>query len=201
MKPKLWNVLPVIVGLSLVALALFAFAATPAQATGQDTCPDGNGWTKINSGDLSQYPVEGADEYCFKAGNWVIDYIPEGGFGQEGSCNDGPQYCELSHWAYHMPEATATPVPPTDTPVPPTETPTEPPPTETPPGPTETPTEGPSPTPTDTPEEPEPTPTKTPKEPPEIPPSGGGWGFFIAALGLPAVGGAIAWAIRRRKVQ
>ena len=66
-----------------------------------DTCPDGNGWTKIDSDDLSLYPVEGAEEYCFKAGPFILDYIPEGGFGQDGPCNeDNPQNCELSHWAY-----------------------------------------------------------------------------------------------------
>jgi hypothetical protein len=121
-----------------------------------ETCPDGGGWTKIDSGDLSAYPVAGASEYCFKAGQFTSSSIPEGGFGQEGSCNDGIQYCELSHWSYFIEEPTNTPPPPTETPEPtPTDTPEEPTPT-----PTDTP-EGPTPTPTDTPTEPTPTPTAT----------------------------------------
>ena len=97
--------------LAILTLALgvtgAAFAAPTASPplTGQETCPDSDGWTKIDSGDLSLYPVEGADEYCFKAGSdqsegcigGLFDAIPEGGFGNG-------DYCGLSHWSYHMPE-------------------------------------------------------------------------------------------------
>ncbi len=115
------------------------FMVIPAAAA--STCSDGDGWTKIDSGDLSQYPVNGADGYCFKAGPYTASSIPAGGFGQEGSCNDGVQYCDLSHWSYHVGvQPTGTSVP-TNTPPPSTltETPTS---TQEPtntPGPTRTP--------------------------------------------------------------
>lgn len=138
-----------------ILLAAFAFLPELSQ---DDVCPHDGGWVKIEGSDLSLYPVEGADAYCFKAGHWpTIDYIPEGGFGQDGSCNDGIQFCELSHWAYHLADPT-----PTDTPEDPTATPTDTP-------------EEPTPTPTDTPEEPTPTPTNPPRNTPtptKNPPSG-----------------------------
>lgn len=105
----------------IIVLFVAAFFAVTGATSIDDprpkTCPDGGEWVKVNSGDLSQYPVEGAVEYCFKAGSWdTIDYIPEGGFGQEGSCSEGIQYCGLSHWAYRLDDATPTPSDtPTDT--------------------------------------------------------------------------------------
>lgn len=87
----------------MLAVAALSLTAGPVLANG--VCADGNGWTKIDSDDLSLHPVEGATEYCFKAGSWEpVSSIPEGGFGQEGSCNEGIQFCELSHWAYFIPE-------------------------------------------------------------------------------------------------
>ena len=122
----------------------------------QETCPEGNGWTKINSGDLSLFPVDGATQYCFKAGQFIVNEIPSGGFGQSGPCNQqAVQQCDLSHWSYFIPTTTPTPTP-TATPTPtPTATPT--------PTPTTTPTSSPTATPTPTPDnEPTPTPTPTP---------------------------------------
>lgn len=67
----------------------------------QNTCPDGDGWTKVDSGNLSTYPVPGAIEYCFKAGSFITNEIPEGGFGQSGGCSEeNPENCNLSHWSY-----------------------------------------------------------------------------------------------------
>ena len=154
-----------------------------AYANGQNCPPSGeSGWTKVDSGDLSSYPVAGADSYCFKVGTFIVGSIPAGGFGQEGACEaDHVERCDLSHWAYHIPEPTR--IPPTETPtdVPPTETPTEEPPTPTPTDDPPTPTSTPTPeceeceTPTPTPETPTPTPTPTdpPKtSTPELPKTG-----------------------------
>lgn len=68
----------------------------------QETCPETNGWTKIDSNDLSSYPVSGATAYCFKAGadnaqgctGGLFNAIPSGGFVQP--------YCGLSHWSYYL---------------------------------------------------------------------------------------------------
>lgn len=95
--------------IAFIAIILFGLGSIPVFA-GQETCPNGNGWTKIDSGNLSQYPVSGATQYCFKAGQWVVSSIPEGGFGQDGSCNNGPGFCDLSHWSYYIPDATEEPI-------------------------------------------------------------------------------------------
>lgn len=61
------------------------------------TCPEGNGWVKIDSNDLSSYPVAGATEYCFKAGSSTSVGCNGGLF------NSWPQpegTCGLSHWSY-----------------------------------------------------------------------------------------------------
>ncbi len=116
---------------SLIFGFALIFAEVSATAASQ-TCPDGGGWTKIDSGDLSRYPVDGATEYCFKAGTEVYD-------DRESWKSSGK---DLSHWSYFIPQRTSTPVPtteatktptstpeptgtpdPTNTPVPPTETP------------------------------------------------------------------------------
>lgn len=98
--------------------ALLALLAIPMMVVGAvDTCPDGGGWTKIDSGDLSLYPVDGATEYCFKAGTETYSTIEA--FRRSGK--------DLSHWSYFVPEPTE--IPPTR--VPPTATPTDPPPTAT----------------------------------------------------------------------
>lgn len=81
------------------------------QAAAQETCPDGDGWTKVDSEELSQYPVIGATQYCFKAGSDNSQGC-EGGLFQ--SWPQGEGVCGLSHWSYYIP---ATPTP-TNTPVP-----------------------------------------------------------------------------------
>jgi hypothetical protein len=136
-------------------------------AFASETCPHTGGWTKIDSGDLSLYPVDGADGYCFKAGTET--YSSKEAWEASGK--------DLSHWSYHMPDPTQPPPPiatPTD--VPPTETPTDPPPTETPTEPPPTPTDCPECDPTPTPTDPPPTdppPTDPPpKETPELPKTG-----------------------------
>ncbi|KKM07671.1 hypothetical protein LCGC14_1731590 [marine sediment metagenome] len=166
------------VGLILIiALASTGLGGILA-ANGQDTCPDGGDWTKIDSDDLSLYPVAGAVEYCFKAGSSQSQGCEGGIF------NSWPQpegTCGLSHWSYRLGDPTATPDPtPTDVPstatptdVPPTATPTEGPPTSTPdPTPEDTPTATPTDTPpTATPTDPPPTATPTATNPPP-PPTG-----------------------------
>jgi len=70
----------------------------------QEVCPDGDGWTKIESSTF--YPVAGAVNYCFKAGPYVTfsTEFPEGGFGQPGGCSaSNPQGCTLSHWSFLTP--------------------------------------------------------------------------------------------------
>jgi len=103
----------VLLGFALALLLMLTVSATAGDPRPK-TCPDNwDGWTKIDNGDLSLYPVDGAVEYCFKAGNWdTVGSIPDGGFGQEGSCNDGIQFCDLSHWSYKL----APPPTPTNTP-------------------------------------------------------------------------------------
>ena len=107
----------------LAVIALF-FLAVRTSAEGQDTCPTTSGWTKIDSNDISLYPVAEATDYCFKAGSdnsrgctgGLFDEIPEGGFSQP--------YCGLSHWAYFVPTTSPSPSP-TDSPIPsPTASPT-----------------------------------------------------------------------------
>ncbi len=171
-RRKLWPLVAVAVVATVVIAALGAPLLVGATfANGQQCPPSGeDGWTKIEGSDLSSHPVDGATDYCFKAGNFIVGSIPEGGFGQEGACEaENVQNCGLSHWAYRIVPPTSTP-PPTNTP-PPTETPPEPTPTDTPePTPTDTPTPGPSPTPEDTPTPgPSPTPTETPTEPTPTP--------------------------------
>ena len=151
------------------------------------TCPEGDGWTKIDSNDLSTYPVEGAVDYCFKFGS----PSSEGCTGGISSVwpPDVENYCGLSHWSYLLGTPTLTPTPrvsPTPTPTPqvtPTPTPTiNPSPTPTPhPTPTEKPVLSPTPTPVIPNSTPEPGPTATPEpedeyhklvEQPEVYPAG-----------------------------
>ena len=113
----------IIVGIILAVMLYVVYAFPPGSLGKQETCPQDNGWTKIDSGDLSLYPVSNAVEYCFKAGNWLESEIPDGGFGQDGSCKNGIQYCELSHWSYKIGEITPTLTPtptnePTQSPTP-----------------------------------------------------------------------------------
>lgn len=140
----------------LVALFLgstvFAISVGASRA---NVCPDGEGWTKIDSDDLSSYPVKGATAYCFKAGSENSQGC-EGGLFREWP--QGDDACGLSHWSYFIPEQSPSPTP-TEEPTPtPTATPTS--------EPTPTPTESPTTTPT---ESPTPTPSSTPgpKGPPE----------------------------------
>lgn len=111
MKSKLITMLIALFTISL-ALGVALAGTTMAMAQGQDTCPDDNGWVKINSGNLSSYPVDGAADYCFKAGSsnsqgctgGLFDTIPPGGFDNNG-------YCGLSHWSYKLSDPTNTPEP------------------------------------------------------------------------------------------
>ena len=144
---------------SIIVLLAILLTGTIAYAE-QETCPQTGEWTKIDSNDLSLYPVPGATEYCFKAGS----DNSQGCIG--GLFDSWPQpngTCGLSHWSYRIPTPEPTSVPPTPTPTgsPPDPTPepsTTPPdePSET-PEPTETPEETQEPTPTQV----EPTPTAT----------------------------------------
>lgn len=85
----------------LTIAALLALLAIPMFAVGAaETCPDGGGWTKINSGDLSLYPVDGATQYCFKAGTELFRTIEDWRASEK----------DLSHWSYFFPEATPIPI-------------------------------------------------------------------------------------------
>ncbi len=93
--------------LLILALSAGYFSSlAPIQAQGrngdkQATCSDSDGWTKIESSEF--YPVTGAVEYCFKAGPYITNEMPEGGFGQSGGCSqDNIQNCGLSHWSYKI---------------------------------------------------------------------------------------------------
>ena len=179
-------VLVMVLAIPFVVLA--APAVVPLQ--GEATCPDGDGWTKIDSDDLSLYPVDGAADYCFKAGSsnsqgctgGIFDSWPQ----PEGTCG-------LSHWSYFIPEEDPTETPPTPTEVTPTETP--PTPTEV----TPTPTDG-TPTVTETPPTPgvTPTPTREREDPPETPKTGGGWELFLFGGGA-LLTGISTLVIRRRR--
>lgn len=77
----------------------------PRDLTTQGNCKDSDGWVKIDSGDLSSYPVTNASKYCFKASQYTTSEIPDGGFGQEGACTEcNIQNCGLSHWSYYIEE-------------------------------------------------------------------------------------------------
>ena len=126
----------------------------------EPTCPDGGEWTKINSNDLSLYPVDGAVEYCFKAGSSNSQGCVGGLFDEWPP--DVENYCGLSHWAYRIGDPTETPELPTNTPELPTATNT---PEDTPTS-TATFTQEPSATPTEDPYE---TPTETMEATPTLP--------------------------------
>lgn len=83
--------------LLLVFVLFFVFQVSAKQ----ETCPNTeDGWTKIDSNDLSLYPVDGATEYCFKAGSDNSNGCTGGLFSswpQEGACG-------LSHWSFYIPE-------------------------------------------------------------------------------------------------
>jgi hypothetical protein len=88
--------------LAIIVAALGMTSAAFAAPLKVDACPSGDGWTKIDSDDLSLYPVSGADDYCFKFGS-------ENSEGCTGGTSDVwppnvDNYCGLSHWSYHMPE-------------------------------------------------------------------------------------------------
>lgn len=110
-KKRSW--LPFSFSLMVATLAVFlsqtyptsrTVANTKVLAEAEQTCSQTGGWTKIDSNDLSSYPVSSATQYCFKAGSsksqgcegGIFDSIPSGGFGS----ND---ICGLSHWAYYIP--------------------------------------------------------------------------------------------------
>jgi hypothetical protein len=166
---------------ALALIVVIMLLLVPVAAFAAETCPDGGEWTKIDSGDLSSYPVPGASELCFKAGNWpTVSSIPDGGFGQEGggqdaNCNTDIKYCDLSHWSYRIVQQD-----PTETPVP----------TDT-PEPTPTYTGDPTATPTD-PGDPTATPTNPPVTPPHNPPTTGGADAPIFGIVLMAAGFIVA---------
>ena len=98
----------IVIVILLVLAAAFIMARKPYGA--QTTCPQDGGWTKIDSNNMSLYPVAGATQYCFKAGS-----------DNSQGCNGGifnswplpAGACGLSHWAYFIPQTTPTVVPTT----------------------------------------------------------------------------------------
>ena len=169
----------------LVSLSPVDAKPNPPNPNAQQTCPEGNGWIKVDSYDWSTYPVAGATQYCFKAGSDNSQGCEGGLFQtwpQEGACG-------LSHWSYKIggsPQPTPSPRPtPTPSPRPtPTPCPT---PLQTQriglntgvqpsPSPCIEPTPSPTPNPSPTPEisptpSPSPSPTPTPTPSPEVEPS------------------------------
>ena len=89
---------------SLGVMAMFAIVWLfgPVFATQGDTCPHTGGWTKIESDDLSSYPVDGATQYCFKYGSDNAQGC-EGGMSSVWPPQTDGKYCGLSHWSYFMP--------------------------------------------------------------------------------------------------
>ena len=91
-----------LIGIIVAFLMVGGFAVQMCQ----NTCPEGNGWVKIDSNDMSLYPVEGACAYCFKAGS-------DNSQGCEGGIYDSwplpENACGLSHWSYKLCDPTATP--------------------------------------------------------------------------------------------
>ena len=55
--------------LIIAVVVILAIVSGVMVAQAEPVCSDGGGWTKIDSNDLSLYPVDGAVEYCFKAGS------------------------------------------------------------------------------------------------------------------------------------
>jgi len=129
-------------------------SATVSLTDGQSTCPDSNGWTKVDSNDLSLYPVSDATAYCFKAGSDASQGC-EGGLFETWPQTEGT--CGLSHWSYFIPSETGSPTPTPTEDSSPTPTPTG----ESDPTPTPTPSDGPKSTPT-------PRPTPAPKDAGEV---------------------------------
>jgi hypothetical protein len=104
-------VLALMVVIGLFGSLGFFDTAMAAEAT----CPEGNGWVKIDSDNLSSYPVPGAVDYCFKAGSDNSQGCIGGIFGSWPPPEDGNKYCGLSHWSYKIDDPTNTPVPPSPT--------------------------------------------------------------------------------------
>lgn len=144
------------------SLSFFYFVSSSVKVEAGEVCPGErlvpkDGWLKfeIDKGDSQPYTVDGATQYCYKAGNdnshgcngGIFSSIPDGGFGNNG-------YCALSHWSYYIPGPSLTPVPcnctPTPSPIPTPEVTPSPVPTPTPspscsPSPIPTPTVSPTP--------------------------------------------------------
>ncbi|MHA2064118.1 MAG: hypothetical protein ACXABY_07030 [Candidatus Thorarchaeota archaeon] len=137
---------------TVLATALVIFGLATVGFAGQETCPSGGDWIKVDSGEFA--PVDGAVEYCFKAGSDNSQGC-EGGIFRSWPLPDGA--CGLSHWSYRLGDPTPTPPQPTPTNTPEDPTPT---PTETPVNPTPTPKD-----PTPTPTQPTPWPTPPTEEP------------------------------------
>lgn len=134
-----------VIGFILFVFSVFLIEQTVAV----DTCPQDYPWTKIDSDDLSSYPVDGAVEYCFKYGS------PNSQGCDGGISSVWPpsteKYCGLSHWSYRVAEPTPTPEPTTEPTPEPTITPTITPEPTISPTPTTKPTSNPTPTATNTP--------------------------------------------------
>jgi outer membrane biosynthesis protein TonB len=148
----------------IAAMAANAMPA-PIAAAKQEVCPQGGSWSGHQAPE-SFGQVEGAVEYCVKAGSNnsnCIGYLQTGNWEAVNAVVNQAGACGLSHWAYRLGDPTNTPIPThTATPGDPTSTPTS---TNTPQDPPETPT------PTSTSEQPTdtPTPTNTPTATPEDP--------------------------------
>ncbi len=90
-----------IIAVTLITLSFILGVSSSQKAVygGEDTCPQDNGWTKIDSDNLSTYPVSGATQYCFKAGSDNSNGCT-GGLFTSWPQPDGT--CGLSHWSYYI---------------------------------------------------------------------------------------------------
>jgi len=146
-------------GLGIIALILFSATSlmilNPVFAQGQETCPNGGGWIKVDGLSGTSYTYTAPEdkliaETCYKAGT-VVEYdtiIPP----QKTVTVISTVGFDLSHASFRLVDEPQPSPTPTDEPTPsptPTDEPT----------PSPTPTDGPTPTPTD-----EPTPSPTPTE-------------------------------------
>lgn len=88
-----------------IVIAITPLAGVIKTVYAVDACPNGGEWTKVDSDDLSLYPVPGATEYCFKFGS------PNSQGCTGGTSDTWPppgveKPCGLSHWSYRIPPPT-----------------------------------------------------------------------------------------------
>src|SRR3990167_10826356 len=86
----------------------FVILKLGAKASNQNTCPNGEGWTKVESNVFNE--VDGADLYCWKGGSENSNCTGYLYYGEDPSDYppDGEHVCDLSHFSYHLNSSTPT---------------------------------------------------------------------------------------------